>query len=222
MERKVKFTEGEYYHLFTRGVEKRKIFLETRDYERMLALLYILNQEDHFHVSNFFNRGKTASEIYKIKKGKLLISILGYSLMPNHFHVVVREIKRGGISKFMSKVLTAYSMFFNKKYERSGPLFVRPFRSSHIGDDVYFRHIFSYIHLNCIELKDKDWKENGLKDRKKTKEFLESYRYSSYSDFQNSRKRNESQIVDFASLPDFISRAPLDIREYEKWWSSSN
>jgi len=221
MERKIKFVEGEYYHLFTRGVEKRKIFLQIKDYERFLALLYIVNQIDKFHVSNFLNRKKPIREIYEIKRGKPLVAILGYSLMPNHFHLVVQEISKGGISKFMGRLLTAYSMYFNKKYERSGPLFVRPFRSSYIGDDTYFRHIFSYVHINCIELRDSEWKEKGLKNINRSREFLESYRYSSYLDFCKFEKRKESQIVDFASLPNFVSRAPLDILEYERWWSSS-
>jgi len=112
MERKVKFVPDEYYHLFSRGVEKRKIFLDKKDYDRFLALLYILNQEDHFHVSNFLNKGqKNILDLYKQERGQPLVSILAYSLMPNHFHLVVQEIIEGGISTFMMKLLTACSMY---------------------------------------------------------------------------------------------------------------
>lgn len=221
MERKVKFIPEEYYHLFSRGVEKRKIFLDRKDYERFLALLYILNQEEHFHVSNFLNKGqKNILDLYKQKRGKLLVSILAYALMPNHYHLVVQEIKEGGISIFKMKLFTAYSMYFNKKYERSGPLFVHPFRSEHIGDDAYFRYLFAYIHLNCIELFEREWKESGIKNYKGAKEFLENYRYSSYQDFCGFSDRPESQIVDLKKLPESISRATLDIREYQKWYKS--
>jgi len=221
MERKVKFVVKEFYHLFSRGVEKRKIFLDRKDYERFLALLYILNQEDHFHVSNFLNKGqKNILDLYKQKRGKPLVSILAYSLMPNHFHLVVQEIEDGGISKFLGRLLTAYSMYFNIKYERSGPLFVRPFRSEHIDDDAYFRYLFAYIHLNCVELFEKKWKENGIKNQKGTEEFLEKYRYSSYQDFCGTENRPERQILDIENLPDLISRGALDISEYQKWYKS--
>lgn len=212
MERKVKFVEGEYYHLFSRGVEKRKIFLEKKDYERFLALLYILNQADHFHVSNFLNKGQgNILDLYKQKRGKPLVSILAHSLMPNHIHLVVQEIVENGISVFMMKLLTAYSMYFNKKNERSGPLFVRPFRSEHIDNDSYFLYIFSYVHLNCVDLFEKGWQENGIKNKKGAKNFLENYRYSSYPDACGLADRPESQIIDLKNLPDFVSRGPLDI-----------
>ena len=214
MERKVKFVPGEYYHLFSRGVEKRKIFLDKNDYERFLVLLYILNQSEHFHVSNFLNKGqKNILDLYKQERGKSLVSILAYSLMPNHFHLVVQEIIEGGISTFMMKLLTAYSMYFNIKYERSGPLFVHPFRSEYIGDDAYFRYLFAYVHLNCIELFEKGWKENGIKNQKRAREFLENYRYSSYQDLSGLAHRLEAQILDMENLPENISRATLDTRE---------
>ena len=219
MERKVKFVPKEYYHLFSRGVEKRKIFLDKNDYERFLALLYILNQKDHFHVSNFLNKGqKNILDLYEQKRGKPLVSILAYSLMPNHFHLVVQEIIENGISTFMMKLLTAYSMYFNIKYERSGPLFVHPFRSEHIGDDAYFRYLFAYVHLNCIELFERGWKENGIKNQKRAKEFLENYRYSSYPDLSGLTNRPEVQILNMENLPEDISRATLDIQEYQKWY----
>ena len=221
MERKIKFVEGEYFHLFTRGVEKRKIFLDRKGYERFLALMYILNQEDHFHVSNFLNKeGNTIQDLYEQERGKPLVSIQAYSLMPNHIHFVVREIKENGISTFMMKLLTAYSMYFNIKYERSGPLFVHPFRSEHIDNDSYFLYIFSYVHLNCLDLYEKGWKENGIKDKNKAQEFIDNYRYSSYQDFSSDSKRVESKIIDFSSTPDFLSRATLDIADYIKWYKA--
>jgi len=198
-----------------------KIFLDKKDYDRFLALLYILNQEDHFHVSNFLNKGqKNILDLYKQERGQPLVSILAYSLMPNHFHLVVQEIIEGGISTFMMKLLTACSMYFNTKYERSGSLFVHPFRSEHIGDDAYFRYLFAYVHLNCIELFEKGWKENGIKNQKRAKEFLENYRYSSYQDLSLLTNRPEARILDMDNLPEDVSRVTLDIREYQKWYKS--
>lgn len=219
MERKIKFAKNELYHLFSRGVEKRKIFLDTNDHERFLALMYILNQKDHFHVSNFLNRGqKNILDLYEQKRSLPLVSILAYSLMPNHIHIVTQEITEGGISNFMQKLLTAYSMYFNKKYTRSGPLFVRPFRSEHIGDSSYFKYIFDYVHLNCLDLYSHRWKELKLKNLKVANKFLCDYRYSSYQDFLFPNKRRESQIIN----PDkeLLSKDPIDIADYLKWYSS--
>ncbi|CAN5124469.1 hypothetical protein BH11PAT3_BH11PAT3_3140 [soil metagenome] len=222
MERKVHFIPKEYYHIYSRGVEKRKIFLEEKDYARFQALLYILNQKNLFYLSDFLKSGKRdTSDVYYEKRENTLVSILVYSLMPNHFHLVIYENEEGGISKFMGKLLTAYSMYFNLKHKRSGGLFVHPFRSEHISDDIYFKHIFSYIHLNCVDLLQSNWKEEGIMDKKLSQKFLEDYEYSSYPDFIKKTKakgRNESLIIDFNSVPEFISIISLDISDFEKWF----
>ena len=130
MYRKTPFAKNEYYHIYSRGVEKRKIFLNTKDYRRFMALLYIMNQESQFKMENFLRSSKNnLSCIFEEKREKTLVSILGYCLLPNHFHIILYESDEGGVSKFMGKLLTAYSMYFNTKYERSGPLFTKPFIS---------------------------------------------------------------------------------------------
>jgi len=131
--------------------------------------------------------------------------------MPNHFHLILYEHREGGISKFMGKLLTAYSMYFNTKYERSGPLFTRPFRSEHINNESQYMYIFSYVHLNPISIFDKEWKENGVKNKKGAEKFLRSYRYSSYLDFLNFN-RAESAIIDFSLVPKYIKRMKLDFK----------
>ena len=214
MERKVKFNPKEYYHLYSRGVEKRKIFLEKKDYERFMALLFIMNQPDGFHFANFL-KNKKLDEIFYEQKEKNLISILGYTLMPNHFHLLVYENEEGGISKFMSRLLTAYSMYFNTKYERSGPLFTHPFRSEHISSESQYLWIFSYIHLNPIGIIKKDFKENGIGEINTARKFLEAYRYSSFIDYQDI-KRPESKILDFSLIPGYILKDKLGINEYNK------
>lgn len=216
MYRKTPFAENEYYHIYDRGVEKRKIFLNTKDYTRFVALLYIMNQDVSFRIDNFLrDHQNNLTEIFKEKRSKTLVSILGYCLMPNHFHLILYEKTEGGISKFMGKLLTAYSMYFNTKYERSGPLLTRPFRSEHIGNESQYMYIFSYVHLNPISIIDKMWKENGVKEKKKTKEFLEKYQFSSYQDFigENGPK---SRIIDFSLIPEYIKDMDLNFKKYEK------
>jgi putative transposase len=216
MQRKTPFTENEYYHIYSRGVEKRKIFMNTKDYNRFVALLYIMNQNAPFTIGSFLqNKQKKLNDIFKEKREKTLVSILGYCLMPNHFHLILYEHTEGGISKFMGKLLTAYSMYFNTKYERSGPLFTHPFRSEHIGNESQYMYIFSYVHLNPLLIIDKNWKENGIKNKKEVEEFIEKYQFSSYQDFFGN-DRLEKVIIDFSLIPEYLKNTKLDFKIQEK------
>ena len=215
MERKIKFTPKEYYHLYSRGVEKRKIFLDTKDHERFMVLLYVMNQPDAFHFTNFLKNHKI-EEIFDQPKKKSLISILSYALMPNHFHILVYENEEGGISKFMGRLLTAYSMYFNTKYERSGPLFTHPFRSQHISDESQYLWIFSYIHFNAIKIIKKDFNIGETESKSIFEKFLKSYRYSSYHEYSGV-DRSESKILDFSMIPDYLIKNKLDIKKYQSW-----
>lgn len=189
MERKTPFVEGGSYHIFTRGVEKRAVFTSDSEYSRFLLLLFLCNGDKSVHIQNLLKKYQgdpsiriLADEIDKQKK--TLVDILAYCLMPNHLHLVVREKTEGGISKFMLKLMTAYSMFFNTKHERSGPLFTRPFRSKYIDSDDYFQWVFAYVHLNPLELFDSHWKERGvLKDAFAAAVFMRSYKHSSFHDY---------------------------------------
>ncbi len=215
MERKIKFVPGEYYHLYSRGVEKRKIFLNTKDYERFMALLYVMNQPESFHFTNFLKKNKIG-EIFNEPKNKSLVSILSYTLMPNHFHILVYENKEGGISKFMSRLLTAYSMYFNTKYKRSGPLLTHPFRSQHISNEAQYLWIFSYIHLNPIGIIKKDFKINGIGNKNIATDFLKFYKYSSFFEYKGI-DRLESKILDLSMTPDYLLKDELSMEKYNEW-----
>ncbi len=216
MQRKTPLAESEYYHIYSRGVEKRKIFMSTKDYDRFVALLYIMNQEGQFIIGNFLHdKHRSLKDIFSEKREKTLVSILGYCLMPNHFHLILYEHTEGGISKFMGKLLTAYSMYFNTKYERSGPLFTHPFRSEHVSNESQYMYIFSYLHLNPLSIIEKRWKEEGVKNKKEAKGFLEKYEFSSYQDFLGN-KRVESTILDFSLIPKYIKNMELDFNTYKQ------
>ncbi len=213
--------EKEYYHIYSRGVEKRKIFLSTKDYDRFVALLYIMNQDTSFRMDNFLQKNQNGlKNIFKEQRNKTLVSILGYCLMPNHFHLILYEHTEGGISKFMGKLLTAYSMYFNTKYERSGPLFTHPFRSQHIENESQYLWIFSYLHLNPVSIIDRKWKEDGVKNKKEVREFLEKYQFSSYLDFL-SKNRTESVILDFALIPEYIKNMDIGFETCEQIFSEN-
>lgn len=187
------FAPGEWYHCYNRGVEKRITFSDKADYRRFQMLLSVANDETSFHNTSFSK--KTLAEILSEEMPKnRLIEIGAYCLMPNHFHLLLRENTESGISRFMQKALTAYTMYFNKRNERTGPLFAGVFKSRHVSYDTYFQHLIAYIHLNPAVMADRRWK-NGKVNRDLVETKLKTYPYSSLFDFLERGKRIESKIL---------------------------
>lgn len=93
----------------------------------------------------------------------------------------------------MQKLSTAYSMYFNKKNNRTGSLFEGRFKASHVNEDVYLKYLFAYIHLNPIKIIDQEWKEKKISDIKRVKEYLKNYKYSSYFDYTGINR--ETKII---------------------------
>lgn len=198
MQRKFQFEPGECYHIFNRGVEKRIIFQDDGDWLRFQNLLYLANGSHPLIFKSL--QGLPLEQ----DRGNVHASIIAYALMPNHFHIIGREDKEGGLSKLMSKLSTSYCMYFNMKYERSGPLLCHPFRARHINSDDYFRWVLSYVHLNPLDLMDSGWSEKGKIDLDRAVRFLQSFAYSSYPDYFLG-KRPATKIINKNALPIEIS-----------------
>lgn len=201
MQRKIKFSEGEYYHIYNRGVEKRNIFLDDYDYNRFVFLLFCSNDIKPFSYRDLKELKPRGLPSGKIKNN--LVNIGAFCLMPNHFHLLIKETVEGGISKFMLKLSTAYTMYFNKKYERSGALFQGTFKAEHVDFDEYLKYLFSYIHLNPIKLIQSDWKDRGIEDIIKAKKYLNDYKYSSFIDYIGV-KREENNILNKEAFPEYF------------------
>jgi putative transposase len=178
--RKINFAIGEFYHIYNRGNSKQKIFKDEEDYLRFITLLFTCNSVNNF---NLFAVSRSKESAYLFERGEQIVSIGAYVLMRNHFHILIKEKKEGGISKFMQKLSTAYVMYYNKKYNRNGGLFEGKFKSRCLNTDRYLKYIFSYIHLNIIKLIQKDWKERGIKNKSQALGYLNNYQYSSYLDY---------------------------------------
>lgn len=207
MQRTIDISIGEYYHLYSRGTEKRVIFTNTSDYERFIVLLYICNSASiAVCIRDHLRQGRGLAEIFTIDRGESLVEIVAYCLMPNHFHLLVREKTENGVQKFILKLLTAYSMYFNKKYKRTGALFESRFKARHADTDEYLKYLFAYIHLNPIKLIDPMWKENGIQDRIAAQGYLRNYEYSSYHDWHGS-PRSESKILNREAAPEYFLTA---------------
>lgn len=133
-----------YYHVYARGASRQEIFLESADYYMFLSLFRrYLSAED---VKD--SAGMSYAKLYDD------IQLLSYCLMPNHFHLLLYQANEGAMQRLMRGVMTAYSRYFNKKYDRSGGLFETRYKASRISSDTYLMHITRYIHLNP-----KEWRE---------------------------------------------------------------
>lgn len=206
MERRGKFVEGEFYHVYNRGVEKRVIFKNASDYKRFLALLYLVNSDKAVEFRNNFSN-MTLEEIFNQKRGEPLVAIGAYCLMPNHFHLLLTPLMGGGISKFMLKLQTGYSMYFNKKNERVGSLLQGTFKSQHVDNDIFLRYLFAYIHLNPAKLNNSQWKTLPKNLFHQIKKFIFDYTYSSLQEFIS----GEFRIVNPKLFPINIE----NIRDYD-------
>ncbi|QQR64536.1 transposase [Candidatus Kaiserbacteria bacterium] len=214
--RGVSFVQNEYYHIYNRGNSKQKVFLVPQDYERFVKLLFLSNSIHSFNV-----RDLGAQNVFDVDRERQLVNILAYCLMPNHFHILLTPLEDDGISKFMLKLSTAYSMYFNKKNNRTGTLFEGPYKSEFVCDDRYFRYLFAYIHLNPVKLIDKNWKIDGVKNEQKTIDYLFSYKYSSLSDYIGASEimRKESTVIDKDLFGEIFNKKQVVLKELTDWFS---
>lgn len=210
--RKINFVQGEYFHIYNRGNGKRVIFKNYEDYDRFMGLIYACNQKDNFKYDNL----KKDQGLFDVIKETNIVNIGSYCLMPNHFHILITQIENNGITQFMQKLMTAYVMYYNKKYERTGSLFEGKFKAEHIDNDRYLKYLFSYIHLNPVKLIQKDWKEEGVKNKNEVIKYLNHYKYSSYLDFMGNN-RVQNKILNKESFPNYFPLKENFKKEVFEW-----
>jgi len=176
MPRIIQFQNKYYYHVYNRGVDKRKVFLDKWDYVRFLESM------------REFNRVEPIYSLYHLKRNQLsapsapagalgaldppLIDIIAYCLNPNHYHLLVRQKKEGGISRFMQKLGAGYTCYFNEKHKRSGSLFQGKYKAKEIKSTYGLIKLSIYINCNA-EIHGIAKKENWI--------------WSSYLDYVNLR-----------------------------------
>ena len=177
---------NEIYHVVIRGVGDSLIFKDKNDYYRGVFSLYEFNTTEPIEIRKQREKRKTAKasgEQFSTDVRDFLVEVLAFCFMPNHIHLLVRQIKNDGITQFMRKVGTGYAAYFNEKYNRKGHLFQSRFRAVYIENDEQFKTVFVYIHTNPISLIESKWKEKGIYNPEKVIRFLENYKWSSYSDY---------------------------------------
>ncbi|MEK7147901.1 MAG: transposase [Patescibacteria group bacterium] len=201
--RDIKISIGEHYHVFNRGVHKQTVFHDSGDYHRFLFLILYFQSP-----SNFPQVGRSVQEFVKhrvldneadIVKNRM-VELVSFCIMPNHFHLILKEVEEGGISAYMQRVLNAYSKYYNTKYEKSGHVFQGPYRFVHIDNNEQLLHLSAYIHRNPRELS--KWVNRE-----------DQYQWSSYFDLV-SDNRWEGLLVFSIILEQFKSKEKY--REFVK------
>ena len=184
------FLEGGVYHVYNRGINKQNIFFDEKDYATFL-----------FYIKLYLDDPDKLKDLDPQKKKSLVrrnfygnINLLCYCLMPNHFHLLVKQEEERDLAEFMRCVLTNYSMYFNKKYNRLGPVFQGTYKAILVKDDAYLLHLSRYIHLNPVSIIYNEFVK-GVTPAK-----LADYPYSSYADYlgnKNTTWVKPSSVLDY-------------------------
>ncbi len=148
--RKEKFVNGECYHIFNRGTDKRIIFSEQNDLDRFFQSMEEFNTVEPIGsiYENSFRKKSFGNPISKCLQREKLVNFTCYCLNPNHYHFILEQLVDKGVEKFMQKLGIGYTKYFNQKYERSGVLFQGAFKTVHIDSNEYLLHLSAYINLN--------------------------------------------------------------------------
>lgn len=149
-----KFVEQGLYHIYNRGVDGREIFLDPQDYATFLSTLRRYLAPLETEVRPGFKQDKPSLRSYKQRMNLHdQVLLLAYCLMPNHFHLLVKQSTPQGITQLMRRVGVNYSMYFNTKYERQGGLFESIYKAVLVESEPQLIHLSRYIHLNPVNLK---------------------------------------------------------------------
>lgn len=146
--RKLTFAEGEFYHVYNRGTDKRTIFSDLGDFSRFLESVVEFNAPDpigSLYEQSFRTKRPGGGGVSKVGR---LVNIVAYCLNQNHYHFVLEQVSEKGIEKFMQRLGTGYTMYFNNKYDRTGSLFQGTFKAVHIDSNPYLLHASAYVNLN--------------------------------------------------------------------------
>ncbi|OGM27090.1 hypothetical protein A2962_03235 [Candidatus Woesebacteria bacterium RIFCSPLOWO2_01_FULL_39_61] len=176
--RKIPLVNGEIYHVINRGIASRPLFLIKRDYRRKLStIFYYQNVNLPFRYSFFIRLPRDRRQVildgFKDKRN-FQVEIIAYCLIPNHIHLLLKQVRDKGISTFMSNVTNSYTRYLNSKRHEIGPIYQGKFKAVRIESDEQLLHVQRYIHLNPFS-------SYVLKST----EELEGYPYSSLPEYLN-------------------------------------
>lgn len=180
-QRNIPLITEEIYHLFNRSVARQPILTKIKDFQRFLETVdFYRFQNPHLRYSHYQRlpveqKVRFLDNLYKT--GDRIVDIYAFSLMPNHFHILAKQIADEGIKLFVSRLQNSYAKYYNTKYERSGSLFQEMFKAVRIETDEQFIHVARYIHINPLT----SYVVKNLKE-------LELYAWTSFVDYVGKRE----------------------------------
>ncbi len=192
------FVNGQLYHIYNRGIEKRAIFDSRNDHHRFIKTMrYYQLQGPKPRLSNFFRY-----QVFKPNFERKIVDIVCYCLMPNHFHFLIKQLIEGGITEFVSKLSNSYTKYFNAKNRRVGPLLQGEFKAVLIESDEQLMHVSRYIHLNPLV-------SYLIKD-------LKSFEWSSYQEYTYGSEGicNKADVLAFFRSSKDYEKFVLDQADY--------
>jgi len=205
------FANEKYYHVYNRGTDKRKVFIDKKDYERFLISMDLLNDEvDGLMIQwRDFKKANPKAELSDFLKPGFrrnpLVEINCFCLNPNHYHFILKQLSEKGIENFMHKIGTSYTKYFNKKNDRSGVLFQGKFKAIHIDSNEYLLYLSAYVNRN-----------NFIHGYAKN----DNWQYSSLSEYLNKKEKGICEkkpiISQFRSIDDyeeFLSKNSIHLKE---------
>jgi putative transposase len=210
---RIKFASENFYHVYNRGTDKRKIFLDDSDYWRFLISMRLMNDEKDglmiqwrdYKITNPDANLETFLRCH-LRERKPLVEFVCFSLLPNHYHFILKQISEKGISEFMRRIGIAHTMYFNEKYKRTGVLFQGTFKASEIRPNNF---LYLSVYVNC------NAEVHGIAK-------AENYRWSSYQEYIREGKRGlcaigKKVILDnFQSGEDYEKFARVNINYYRE------
>ena len=208
--RKVPLATGEIYHVFNRGIDRRPTFTDKREYQRaILAIKFYRFVKPPLKLSRLLSltNDESVNILQSLGKGRLLVEIISFCLMPNHYHFLLRQKTERGISQFISQLQNSYTRYFNTKNERIGPLFLDQFKTVRIESDEQLLHVSRYIHLHPYS----SFVTKGLED-------LIIYPWSSFPEYLQRQEGfcDKDEVLSFFKSSELYKKFVLDQADYQR------
>ena len=147
------FANDEYYHIYNRGIDRRVTFTNKREYQRALQLLWFYQYAAipiRYSRYNEVEAQLKTTYLEQMKSSGKLVEIVAFSLMPNHFHLLIKQRQEQGIATYIANFVNAYTKYFNTKHQRTGALFQGIFKAVYVESEEQLVHLVRYIHLNPV------------------------------------------------------------------------
>lgn len=216
-----KIIAGELYHVYNRSVEKRVLFPSVDHYIRFINALRFFNTIQPVNLRDFIQGNQTETTGIRplLQNTQPIVQIGSFTLLPTHYHFLIRPLILNGLSLFMQKLGAGYACFFNLKHSRSGTLFQGRYKVKLIDHDQYGRHIQAYIALNILDYVMPEWRENGINNKERARKFLREYKWSSFAAYMG--KKQFPGIIDPKFLSEFFD-TPYEFEEFTLAWAAKD